>query len=80
MLSDGKLVEAGHPHKLLSSPPEDLAVATVRRSGYLSSHGVSLASMVDETGPETAERLRRLASMAWEAFGRRGDAGTTAPS
>lgn len=70
MLSDGKLVEAGHPHELLSSAAEDRGVA------HGSSYDVSFASMVEETGPETAVLLRGLALDAWEASRGRGDTGT----
>ena len=46
-------MEAGHPHVLLQAPAGTAAA--------------TLSSMVEETGPASAEHLKDLAREAWEA-------------
>lgn len=73
VLSEGRVVEAGHPHLLLQASAGDAAGA--RSGGHNASGGAdgsdtadaTLSSMVEETGPVTAQHLRRLAREAWEA-------------
>lgn len=66
-------MEAGHPHLLLQATAVDAAGAS--SGGPNASAGAdgtdtadaTLSSMVEETGPVTAQQLRRLAREAWEA-------------
>lgn len=71
VLSEGSLVEAGHPHRLLLAPAGTTAVtdASVNGTGVVAAAAgeATLSSMVEETGPASAEHLRRLAREAWEA-------------
>eukprot|EP00752_Nemacystus_decipiens_P006715 g6038.t1 len=53
VLSEGGVVEAGHPHLLLQAPAGTAAA--------------TLSSMVEETGQASEEHLRGLAREAWEA-------------
>ena len=80
VLSEGSVVEAGHPHLLLQAPAGGGATtagaAAAAAAGDASSEigggdggsaSATLASMVEETGPSTAEHLKLLAKEAWEA-------------
>ena len=82
VLSEGSVVEAGHPHLLLQAPAgggATTAGAAAGGGGDASSEigggggggggsaSATLASMVEETGPSTAEHLKLLAKEAWEA-------------
>lgn len=62
MLSEGNVVEAGHPHLLLQSPAGTAAA--------------TLSSMVEETGQASEEHLRDLARAAWEASELERESGT----
>lgn len=78
VLSEGRVVEAGHPHTLLQLPTKhnncnSQAQGTEERSSTFS-------SMVDETGPASAEHLRRLAKEAWEALSTRDKTGRSMAS
>ncbi|CAN0383730.1 unnamed protein product [Scytosiphon promiscuus] len=59
VLSEGSIVEAGHPHVLL----EPCRAPSLARTHP----GTSLSCMVEETGAASATHLRRLAREAWEA-------------
>lgn len=84
MLSEGSVVEAGHPHLLLKSSSNATtaasgatarpgAAATAATAAENEDDGATFSSMVEETGPASAQDLRRLARAAWEASeGRRG--------
>lgn len=78
VLSEGSVVEAGHPHLLLESPAESANSAAPSAKGITSAAAekASLSSMVEETGPASAEHLRRLARDAWEASKGNGKSGT----
>ena len=52
MLSEGSVVEAGHPHLLLQAPASTAAA--------------TLSSMVEETGQASEEHLKTMAREAWE--------------
>lgn len=71
MLSEGSVVEAGHPHLLLKAPAGTTGAAAASADGAAgvaaASADATLSSMVEETGPASAEHLRRLAREAWEA-------------
>ena len=73
MLSEGSVVEAGHPHLLLQASAGTGASAGVRDAfagaGGSNTADAALSSMVEETGSVTAHVLRRLAREAWEASG-----------
>ncbi|CAM9167469.1 unnamed protein product, partial [Hapterophycus canaliculatus] len=58
VISEGSIVEEGHPHLLLQ------AHGTPSTAGTYPS--TSLSSMVEETGGTSATHLRRLAREAWE--------------
>ena len=70
-------MEAGHPHLLLQAPAGAGAGAGARANvdepnASAGTDGsdtadATLSSMVEETGPVTAQLLRRLAQEAWEA-------------
>ena len=81
VLSEGRVVEAGHPHLLLQASAV-VATASLVSTAHTSSMYVAekgattlapvasnatLASMVDETGPASSQNLRRLAREAWKA-------------
>lgn len=83
VLSEGRVVEAGHPHLLLQASAADAgktAAVELQESGGSVSGGApsgldpvpppeaKLSSMVDETGPANSEHLRCLARDAWEAL------------
>ena len=80
VLSEGRVVEADHPHLLLQASAAAAANAAQKKGDGMSAAGkggpsevtpapskATLSSMVDETGPASAEYLRRLAQEAWEA-------------
>ena len=68
VLSEGRVVEAGHPHVLLTSSATEKASMAEGSSGVIPTpSNATLASMVEETGPANAMHLRRLARKAWEA-------------
>ena len=64
-------MEAGHPHLLLQSPAGATASTAASTNGTAATAATTadatLSSMVEETGPASAEHLRRLAREAWEA-------------
>lgn len=64
VLSDGRVVENGHPHQLLLRGHEE-------REGEQGRGGIGIggafASMVDECGPAMAQQLRERAAEAFEA-------------
>lgn len=68
MLSEGSVVETGHPHLLLQAPA-GAAAGEDASAGADGSDTVdaTLSSMVEETGPVTAQHLRCLARKAWKA-------------
>ncbi|CAM9886717.1 unnamed protein product [Scytosiphon promiscuus] len=78
VLSEGSVVEAGHPHLLLESPAGTAESATPSTSGTIptATNNASLSSMVEETGEASAQHLRRLARDAWEASKGRENSGT----
>lgn len=64
------MVEAGHPHRLLQFPKttrNESSGISNSKAGARKEVAATFASMVDETGPASAEHLRRLAKEAWEA-------------
>eukprot|EP00903_Cladosiphon_okamuranus_P016201 g14950.t2 len=71
VLSEGSVVEAGHPNRLLKAPAgataatTDCANCTVGAAAAPAN--ATLSSMVEETGPASSAHLRRLAREAWEA-------------
>lgn len=71
VLSEGSVVEAGHPHLLLQAPAGAAAATAASAKGAAgiaaATAEATLSSMVEETGPASAEHLRRLAREAWEA-------------
>lgn len=70
VLSEGSVVEAGHPHVLLQDPaqtPESAATPTILRKKSSAAENASLSAMVAETGHANAKHLRRLAREAWKA-------------
>ncbi|CAM9122992.1 unnamed protein product [Ectocarpus sp. 4 AP-2014] len=68
VLSEGSVVEAGHPHVLLRDPPASSGTAAAALETTASAGAdATLSSMVDETGVASAEHLRRLAQEAWNA-------------
>ena len=78
VLSEGRVVEAGHPHLLLQAVAAAGTAAVEHQESGMSASGkvpsevdpiaakATLSSMVDETGPASSEHLRRLAREAWE--------------
>lgn len=78
VMSEGRVVESGHPHTLLQNFARFESLSTfhgreggegggaVRRQGG-NEAVATFSSMVDETGPASSELLRRLAKEAWEA-------------
>ncbi|CAM9253787.1 unnamed protein product, partial [Hapterophycus canaliculatus] len=77
VLSEGRLVEAGHPHFLLQAHAGMAArlSPSATRTPSTAAEESSLSSMVEETGQASAERLRRLARDAWNAPKRQGKSG-----
>lgn len=77
VLSEGRVVEAGHPHLLLQSPGTNTPKVDGKPGADAPPPNATLASMVDETGPANADNLRRLARHAWEGLqrDRNGDSG-----
>eukprot|EP00752_Nemacystus_decipiens_P006704 g6027.t1 len=79
VLSEGSVVEAGHPHLLLQPPAGTTAATTHSANGTAvasaTTADATLSSMVEETGPASAEHLRHLAREAWETHGRGEDEG-----
>ncbi|CAN0142706.1 unnamed protein product [Ectocarpus sp. 6 AP-2014] len=73
VLSEGSVVEAGHPHVLLRDPPASCDTAAAARETTASAAAdATLSSMVDETGVSSAKHLRRLAQEAWNASNGKG--------
>ncbi|CAM9713918.1 unnamed protein product [Discosporangium mesarthrocarpum] len=78
VLVDGKVVESGHPHELLSEGGGRNDTEGTELPGEAGAEKMdgTFKSMVLETGPEASAELRRLAQEAWE--GRHGaDGGET---
>jgi len=68
VLSEGRVVEDGHPHLLLESSTAKKVITEGGTSGVVPSRSdETLASMVEETGPANAEIFRQLAQQAWQA-------------
>lgn len=63
VLSEGRVVEVGHPHTLLQPKNSNNNNSL---EGCKEPVASTFSSMVDETGPASAEHLRRLAREAWE--------------
>ncbi|CBN77890.1 multidrug resistance-associated protein-like protein [Ectocarpus siliculosus] len=66
VLSEGSVVEAGHPHVLLRDPPASCGTTAAACETSAAAYA-TLSSMVDETGVSSAMHLRRLAQGAWNA-------------
>lgn len=80
VLSEGRVVEAGHPYALLHATSDGQESKGHEDDG-VGSKRPTLASMVDETGPVSADMLRRSAREAWEASQSRSrDVGNARPS
>ncbi|CAM9659184.1 unnamed protein product, partial [Hapterophycus canaliculatus] len=71
VLSEGSVIEAGHPHLLLQAPARAIASAakSSTRGNVSSAANASLSSMVAETGQANEEHLKRLAREAWSLSG-----------
>ncbi|CAM9122833.1 unnamed protein product, partial [Ectocarpus sp. 4 AP-2014] len=66
VLSEGSVVEAGHPHVLLRDPRASSGTAAAACETTTSAAAyATLSSMVDETGVSSAMHLRRLAQGSW---------------
>lgn len=77
VLSAGRVVEVGHPHSLLQLRAKQKNSSNNNNSleGGKEPVASNFSSMVDETGPASAEHLRRLAKEAWETSSNRNNTG-----
>lgn len=79
VMADGKIIEAGHPHELLTKygdsslaeeDDEDSGTATAVRgqsnATIDSPPKNSFAAMVQQLGPTMDKKLRHLAAVAWQ--------------